>query len=143
MSTNNDLVYLTQEMERIKKAMADKTVSLNEAQRLQEKREVESRLNARKKELRERPEPGHKVFELTLKQVDLPGLPPPVAKTNAPPATAAQDRPTDPDDPDSKTADEETPSVDITLAEAERILVDLIALSANKPEIVEAVRYLP
>src|SRR6266571_474878 len=82
VATNRDFVYLRGEIERDKKFLAEKTMSLNEGQRLKEKEAADERLKARKKELAARPEPEGKVYELTLKQVDLPGLPPPVARTN-------------------------------------------------------------
>ena len=55
----------------------------NEKQRLKEQDEAEARQKARDKERLARPEPPEKVYEMTLKQADQPGLPPPVAKTNA------------------------------------------------------------
>ncbi len=65
-----------------KKLMADKSASLNEEVRLKEKKENEQRVEARKKERQARHEAEDKVYEITLKQADLPGLPPPVARTN-------------------------------------------------------------
>jgi carboxyl-terminal processing protease len=82
IATNRDFVYLRGEIERYQKSLAEKTISLNEGQRLKEKKEADERLKLRKKELAARPEPEGKVYELTLKQVDLPGLPPPAARTN-------------------------------------------------------------
>jgi carboxyl-terminal processing protease len=82
IATNRDFVYLRGEIERYQKSLAEKTISLNEGQRLKEKKEADERLKLRKKELAARPEPEGKVYELTLKQVDLPGLPPPVVRTN-------------------------------------------------------------
>ena len=49
---------------------------------MQEKKEADDRVKARKKELASRPPPPGKVFEVTLKNVDLPGLLPPEPKTN-------------------------------------------------------------
>ena len=133
--------------------MAEKSVSLNEAQRLKEKEEADVRSKARKKELAARPEPPGKVFELTLKRVNEPGLPPPVAKTNN--VTGASnahddgrtaragtlvktDRPKpdsekkNKDDDEESLADESVPNVDITLDEARRILADYINLMSKR-----------
>ena len=55
---------------------------MNEAERLKEKKENDERTKVRKKELVARPEPNEKVYEITLKLTDEPGLPPPVSKTN-------------------------------------------------------------
>ena len=74
---------MREDIELFKKHQADKTISLNEKQRLKEQDEAEARQKAREKERLARPEPPEKVYEITLKQADLPGLPPPVAKTNA------------------------------------------------------------
>jgi len=114
-----------------KKLMADKSVSLNEEARLKEKKENEQRAEARKKERQARHEVEDKVYEITLKQADLPGLPPPAARTNdlAKSQTAADpnqtsDEETDPED--------KTPEVDVTLKETKRIMLDLISLSQNE-----------
>ena len=74
---------MREDIEQFKKHQADKTISLNEKQRLKEQDEAEARQKARDKERLARPEPPEKVYELTLKQAALPGLPPPVTKTNA------------------------------------------------------------
>ena len=82
VASEKDFDYVREDIEQVKKAMADKTVSLNEKQRLKEKEEAEALQKAREKERRTRKETKEKVYELALKQVDLPGLPPPVTKTN-------------------------------------------------------------
>ncbi len=83
VASDRDFAFLRDEIERYKKMVAEKSVSLNEAQRVKEKQEADERAKARKKELAARPEPPGKMYDITLKVVDLPGLPPPVAKTNA------------------------------------------------------------
>jgi carboxyl-terminal processing protease len=144
-----DFVYMRSEMERYKKQLADKSVSLNEEVRLKEKKEADERAKARKKELASRPEPAGKVYDLTLKVADEPGLPPPTVRTNSAaaasnskpilitkngtpsvssekPATEPKTSPAhDSDDPDDP-ADPEAP--DINLDETRRILVDYIHL---------------
>ena len=70
------------EIGRFKKMKDEKSVSMNEAERLKEKKENDDRVKVRKKELAARPEPNEKIYEITLKLTDEPGLPPPVAKTN-------------------------------------------------------------
>ncbi len=131
VATDRDFSYLQEDIVLFKKLMADKSVSLNEAGRLQEKKENEQRLEARKKERLARHESEDKVYEISLKQADLPGLPAPAAKTNdlakseaTADANQAGDDETDPE--------EKTPEVDVTLKETKRILLDLIALSQNE-----------
>ncbi len=80
VAEDKDFEYLREDIEQYKKGLADKTVSLNEEQRLKEKEEAEARSKARQEELKARPPIDEKVYELTLKLADLPGLPPPVER---------------------------------------------------------------
>jgi carboxyl-terminal processing protease len=82
LATDQDFIYLREDIEQYRKLLADKTVSLNEQQRLKEKTETEAKQKARQTELKTRPESGETVYELTLKQTELPGLPLPMSKTN-------------------------------------------------------------
>src|SRR6185436_6689559 len=82
IGTNQDYAYIREDIELFRKNQQDKTISLNEKQRLKEKDEADARQKARDKERLARKEADHKIYELALKQVDLPGLPPPVEKTN-------------------------------------------------------------
>jgi carboxyl-terminal processing protease len=83
VAADKEFAYVREDIELFKKRQADKTISLDEKQRLKEQDEAEARQKARNKDRLARPEPPDKVYEITLKQADLPGLPPPVAKTNA------------------------------------------------------------
>jgi len=82
VATDKDFGYIREDIDLFKKQQADKTVSLNEHQRLQEKEEADARQKARDKERLARGEPVEKVYEITLKRALLPGLPAPLAKTN-------------------------------------------------------------
>jgi carboxyl-terminal processing protease len=152
-----DFDYAREDMELVKKQQADKTVSLNENQRLKEKEEADVREKARNQERLARQEPEQKVYDLTLKLADLPGLPPPTAKTNAVVArsekklknseTSKAPGVTAPSvstnsasvatsaSPTPKTGEvasvekeEKAPPIDITLEETEHILVDYLSL---------------
>jgi carboxyl-terminal processing protease len=143
--SDKDYTYIREDIERFKKLQADKTVSLNERVRLKENEDQEARNKAREKERRARPEPQEKVYELTLKQLDQPGLPDPVSWTNGTmanistraltgpagggtnSAAAAAANSTAEDDLDDPT---EAPAsaTDPPLAEAEHILTDYISL---------------
>jgi carboxyl-terminal processing protease len=83
VATDKEFAYVREDIELFKKRQADKTISLNEKQRLKEQDEAEARQKTRDKDRLARTEPQDKVYEITLQQADLPGLPPPVAKTNA------------------------------------------------------------
>ncbi len=149
IATNQDYVYIREDIEKFRTAQADKTVSLNEAQRLKEKEEGEARQKARDKERLARKESDAKVYELALKQVDLPGLPPPVQKTNAELAKLTGNKTTAAGFSTNSAAvtpkaispgpgledeaeEEKAPAVDATLEEAERILTDYISLLNKK-----------
>jgi carboxyl-terminal processing protease len=83
IAADQEYAYVREDIEQFKKQQADKTFSLNERQRLKEQDEAEVRQKARDKERLARKDPPEKVYELTLKLAALPGLPPPVTKTNA------------------------------------------------------------
>ena len=149
-----DWLFVRDEIERYKKVIADKSVSMNEAERLKEKKENDERAKARKKELVSRPEPKEKVYEITLKQVDEPGLPPAMSKTNHVTSadtnqplgvvktdsttnfgslTAKSDsgKPVKGDEESDQALDDKVPNLDIPLEEAKRILADFINLTVK------------
>ncbi len=144
--TEKEFAYVREDIEQFKKMQADKTVSLNEKQRLKEKDEAEARQKARDKERLARKDPDQKIYELTLKQTDLPGLPPPVEKTNSAITKLSNSR--QPGVPgvstnsaavatraltadgsiDDDSSEDKPPTVDVDLIEAERILVDYLSV---------------
>jgi carboxyl-terminal processing protease len=139
IAIDRDFAYIREDIERYKKMLAEKSVSLNEAQRLQEKQEIEDRSKARKKEHAARPEPPGKVYEITLKHVEEPGLPPPLSKTNQ---TAKVEGTNDTNvaktegaEDHEEGSDDKTP-LDITLEETKRILIDLVYLSMQQNSLV-------
>jgi hypothetical protein len=98
-------------------------------------------VKARKKELAARTDPPGKVYEITLKNAEQPGLPAPVGKTNSVAAADAKTAPKEgtnttvqvavngEESPEETLADEKVSNVDIALEEARRILVDLLTLT--------------
>ena len=145
IAAEKEFAYVREDIEQFKKHQADKTISLNEEQRLKEQAEAEARQKARDKERLARPEPPEKVYELTLKQAALPGLPPPVTKTNAALAklsarpgaalpgasasTAVASTGVAPSEDSLDDAESEKPPVtDAPLVEAEHILVDYLSV---------------
>lgn len=152
INTAKDFDYMREDIEQYKKTQADKTISLNEKQRLQEKDENEARQKARDQERLARKEPETKLYELTLKDVSQPGLPAPVVKTNSlakaqSPAGAgvstntavasAQSETPHPDLGD-EASEEKAPPVDFVLDEAERILADYVSLLAKNKSLTAA-----
>jgi carboxyl-terminal processing protease len=156
VATDKEFNYIREDIEMYKKRQADKTVSLNEKQQLAEKEEIDTRQKARDKERLTRAEPNEKVYELSLKQALLPGLPPPVAKTNAALAKVssakvqstgavstndaiASAKTTVPSEESDLGLDEEKPpAVDADLIESQHILLDYIFL-LPKNNVVTAV----
>ena len=128
LAIDKDFAYLQEDIATYRKYLAEKSVSLNEEARLKEMKENEEKVQARKKERKARHEPEEKVYELTLKQVDLPGLPQPPAKP-----TDLSGAETKKDDASAEDEDvdpvDKVPAVDVTLKETKRILLDLVALS--------------
>jgi len=149
IATDQEFAYVREDIDLFKKQQADKTISLNERQRLKEEEERVARQKARDKERLARKEPQEKVYELTLRQVDLPGLPPPVQKTNTSLAKAAGLKLNTPSEgtnsiaaasnppviegiPADQTDEDKAPLVDLPLVESERILVDYFALLSKQ-----------
>jgi carboxyl-terminal processing protease len=129
---DKDFAFIREEIERFKKSKDEKSVSMNEALRWNEKKEIEARDKARKKELRARPEPSYKTYEFTLKNSELPGLPDP--KTNT--VAAAKSKPTNTVANAATTKNTEddlpVPSIDPALDEARHILEDLVTLTGKR-----------
>jgi carboxyl-terminal processing protease len=146
VATEKEFDYVRQDIDLYKKQLADKTVSLNEKQRLKEKEEADARGKEREKDRKERlsrEEALEKVWEISLKQALGPGLPPLMARTNTPtrlaarkgaglpgvstngPIAAARDGVSD---PSIEPEEEKPPAADPYLGEARHILVDYLSL---------------
>jgi carboxyl-terminal processing protease len=148
-----DFAFIRQEVERYKKMKAEKSISLNEEVRLKEKKEADERSKARKKELAARGEPPWKVYDISLKQARMPGLPEPTVRTNTAKSTAstsssqpaiinkesnkeevkkpAGQEVANANDEESGETDPDVTAPDITLEETKRILLDYIDLSTK------------
>jgi len=143
VAQDKDFQTIREDIERYKKAKEDKTVSMNEEERFREKRENEARAEARKKELRNRPEPSYKIYDITLKIVDEPGLPAPTVATNkiadltvrAPSAALDEDEAAELED-----KNDTTPALDPVMDEGKRVLTDLIELTAKSRNLATAVK---
>jgi carboxyl-terminal processing protease len=130
IAKDKDFEYIREDIAQFVKRQDDKTVSLNEKERMKEKAEEDARQKARNKERLARKTPEPKIYEISLKQAELPGLPPPMAKTNtlaSATATSAHAAAalssTDPLDL-TDDGEEKPPAVDATMDETEHILVD-------------------
>jgi len=146
VDTNQDFIYVHEDIELFRKAQADRTISLNEQERLKEKEENEARQKVRDKERLARKETDQKIYELALRDVDQPGLKlvektnsstktltgqaSVGSSTNSASVTVKATRPAN--HVDIEGGEETAPPVDATLEEAEKILVDYIKLLSQK-----------
>jgi carboxyl-terminal processing protease len=126
---NKDFAYIQEDIDEYRKSLEDKSLSLNEAERLAEQSATAARMEARKKERASRPKLGEKLYEITLKNVDLPELHPPEVKPK--PAPSPDD---DPDDVPAAASD--PVAGDPALTEARRIMADYISLYKQPPAAV-------
>ena len=127
VKVDKDFVYLAGDIERATNRLAEKTVSLNEAERRQELAQAKQRKADREKGSRVLASERPVAHEITLENVDSPGLPPPVvAKKDAGAASA----------PDASAGSANGSASagasladDIILDESVRILVDYVNLA--------------
>jgi carboxyl-terminal processing protease len=140
IATDPDYSYIRDDIERFRKEQADKTISLNEKERLKEMEEAEAREKSRKEERLARTTPKPVIYEITLADVDKPGLPAPLGSTNSTMTAStgsghlgttvtASSHEGDDDD-------EALPAVDPPLDETERILADYVSLLQKKATVV-------
>ncbi|MCZ7640747.1 MAG: carboxy terminal-processing peptidase [Verrucomicrobia bacterium] len=136
-TTDRDWDYVREDIALYREAMADKSLSLNYEQRVREKETADARSKQRKAERASREASTEKTYELTLKLVGEPGLPPAVGSTNAPAATAEHRRTTTlasaEEDAEAEEDTDTTPATDVALKEAKRILLDYLELAASTP----------
>lgn len=114
-----EFTYLREDIERFKKQKEEKTISLNEKKRIEEKEAEEARAQVRKKERASRKAGVSNVSEITLESID----------KAAPPAKSTATLAMQPDEGDYEKA---PPVPDFILDESVHIVADLI--SANSAE---------
>ena len=122
-----DFIELQKEREQLRQKRETKSISLNEADRRREKTELDARIAALKKNRDARVAAQPPTYEITLKNVDKPGLGD-SWKNPRPPAKAAVEFPTS---DGNENADETSAADDILLREAQNILADYIKLSSG------------
>jgi carboxyl-terminal processing protease len=139
VATNQDFVYVRQDIEQYQKMQLDKTSTLNERDAIKERQTNQARQKARDAERDARPLPDETIYDLTVENSDQKGLPAPLLFTNSTQKIIASSSATIPrptamnSSPDVSTPDEikSSPQIDPTLDEAERILQDYISLLAK------------
>jgi hypothetical protein len=132
--------YLAEDIKRLRKSLATKTASLNEAERKQEVAQSKARELERESLDRALRSTRPTTYEITLKNASSPGLPSPLAFTNKGDAAGGGLASTATNDIDSS-VDGRTPSEDIILDETVRILADYVDLL--KPSVEHDARDTP
>jgi carboxyl-terminal processing protease len=118
IKTDKDFAYLASDVDRVAKSLANKSVSLNEAERRQELARDKAAEAERSKDIQARAGARPTSYEITLENAGLPGLPPP-GKGPKPPKPAKGGKPAGID----RTLDS-----DAILDETVRILADYVGL---------------
>ena len=134
--TNEDFAYIKQDIEQYKKTQAERTVTVNEHDAIKEREQESLKVRTRDEERKKRPDPGIKIYELTVKNSMEPGLPAPenwLGLTNSAPLPALNTSSPNPGGikPDRITGpllEPKSPPFDPMLDETEHILEDYIAL---------------
>lgn len=81
IATNQDFKYIGQDIDQFKKLQADKTITLNEHEQIEERQANAARQKTRDAELQARPPSGIKTYEITVENAGNPGLPAPMPLT--------------------------------------------------------------
>jgi carboxyl-terminal processing protease len=139
IATNKEFAYLREDIERNQKEREDKTVSLNEKQQLADREQIISEHKMRDEERAKNKMADPKVYDLTVAQSMLPGLPPMTRYTNGV-STVDDDSdlemepPADDRDALSDALSSETEHSEAArLQEAKDILMDYISLMKEGP----------
>jgi carboxyl-terminal processing protease len=158
VATERDFAYVKEDIEQVKKVMAEKSASLNEAQRLKEKEESDLRQKTRDRERKARKPADQRISSVILTngvptvlpptnllatanvEIDQPTKVKLASKIGRPEKpkvgeqTAAVENGSSVDtDPEEGADSDKVPAVDVPLEEAERILVDYISLLHKEP----------
>jgi carboxyl-terminal processing protease len=129
VATENGFTWIHSEIAFRDQSRATKSVSLNELERREEKEQLKARQKVRQRELAELDGQLPHTYEITLKNAETPGLPPPLTR-KPPQADAAESA----DDDASFGSDR-----DVIMNEAQCILSDYVGMeSAPAGEVVSA-----
>ena len=130
-----NFALLADDLAQVRRNLATKSVSLNEAERRQELAQSKARQDERERESRIHPAARPATYEITLKNVSSPGLPPPMAATKSVAAAHGANSSSAPNALDQVAAGRSLDD-DIVLDETMKILADYVDLlngGANSP----------
>jgi len=75
--TNQDFKYVQEDIDQYVEKQSEHSVTLNEREAIKEREELAAKSHTRELEREKRPDPGVKIYELTVKNSEEAGLPPP------------------------------------------------------------------
>jgi carboxyl-terminal processing protease len=120
VATNQDFIYIRQDIDQFKKLQADKTASLNEQEQLKLAQENARHQKQRDAERNRRKPPNEKIYEITLANANERGLPPLLWPTNMTSGPVSTNK--------SGVTTNAPPPTDPWLDETEHILEDYVSL---------------
>jgi carboxyl-terminal processing protease len=150
VAKDRDFAYIREDIERYKKLIADRTISLNEKARHDELAADKLRAALRKEEIKSRNEREPLTYEITLKNASQAGLPEPKSSkpliaatkrderalksggTRESSTAEARRREREHQEGEEPDEDEEGVAADVNMREAERILIDYVQLSGGR-----------
>jgi carboxyl-terminal processing protease len=131
VATEKEFADLSDDVARLRKSLATRSVSLNEAERRQELSEQKAHRSQREQELRALHIVSPTTYAITLKNVSSPGLPPGAPLSSPADEPHATDLSAATDDP-QETSTGRSPGGDVVLEESERILADYVDLMSRR-----------
>jgi carboxyl-terminal processing protease len=127
VASEKGFAYLADDVARLKKSLADKSISLNEEQRRTELAETKARQHEREEASKNLPPVAPSSYLITLKNAALPGLPPVTAFKGGANAMHAKATAPEPGNSEAESTDRAA-TEDIILNETVHILADYTAL---------------
>jgi carboxyl-terminal processing protease len=124
---------LTEDIAQLRESLAKKSVSLNESERRQEVAQHKARLDELEQADRAIHAAGPTTYEITLKNVSSPGLPPPLVLSSHAEKGRSTTPSSTPNDPE-ETSTDRSPAHDITFDESVRVLADYVNLVSRQAQ---------
>jgi carboxyl-terminal processing protease len=132
IAAGKEFAFLREEIALMKKDFADKSISLNEAERRKEQAESKARRERREQEARALQATRPRTYEITLKNAATPGLPAPMAVARGNSAASAAPAKARPDEPDAAPPGP-SPVDELIMNESLQVLADYAGLLAPRP----------
>ncbi|MGH7941949.1 MAG: carboxy terminal-processing peptidase, partial [Limisphaerales bacterium] len=138
VATNQDFVFVRQDIAQLQKLQSEKSETLNERKAWDEKEALETEKNARDKEIASRRVPDITMYQLTVADAEEPGLPEPIKLMKAPADSGAEYTAVFPTNSINIAPVTNSVPPDAMLEETERILNNYILLQKTGGDTVAA-----